>query len=175
VESGRVRRVRCVYAFEPSPAAFSGLVRHIALNRQRHVVRPIAAAVSGVDGEADLAISDTAGESRLADASGSAATVRVPTVTIDAFCEREGVVPHVIKIDVEGAELDVLRGARQTIRRAGPELALFVEFHPSIWAVSGVTRRELEAELDVQQLKVEPLTDGDPWAVEGIAVRLVRR
>jgi FkbM family methyltransferase len=164
-----------VYAFEPSPAAFSGLVRHIALNQQQHVVRPIASAVSHLDGEADLAMSDTAGESRLIDAATNVPTLKVPTVTIDGFCEREGLAPHLIKIDVEGAELDVLRGARNTIRRCGHELALFVELHPSIWAVSGVSRRDVEAELDVQGLRVEPLTDGDPWAVEGIAVRLVPR
>jgi hypothetical protein len=99
----------------------------------------------------------------------------VPVVTIDSFCTREGIRPGFIKIDVEGAELSVLRGARETIRRGGAALALFVEFHPSLWPLVGVTRADVERELALQQLHVEPLAAADPWAGEGIAVRLVSR
>ena len=96
-------------------------------------------------------------------------------VTIDSFCAREGVQPSFIKIDVEGAELAVLRGARETILRGGDRLALFVELHPSIWPLSGETRADFESELDRQGLVLEPLTSDDPWEVEGMVVRLVRR
>ena len=81
-----------------------------------------------------------------------------------------------IKGDVEGWELAVLRGARDTIRRCGDRLALFVELHPSIWPQLGVTRQEVLAEIEAQHLDLEPLTPGDdPWVVEGVAVRLVPR
>jgi FkbM family methyltransferase len=174
-----------VFAFEPSPGTFRGLVRHIALNGQSGVVRPIAAAVADRDGAADLLVADTAGESRLKAPTlkGSASTVgvergttiRVPTVSIDSFCAREGVQPSFIKIDVEGSEVAVLRGARETIRRGGDGLALFVELHPSIWPLAGTARAGLDSELARQGLNVEPLTSDDPWSVEGIVVRLVPR
>ena len=164
-----------VYAFEPSRAAFRGLARHVSLNAQDGVVRVVGAAVSDVDGDANLIVADTAGESRLAGPTEMGATTSVPTTTIDAFCRREGIQPSFIKIDVEGAELAVLRGARHTIHRGGDELALFVELHPSIWRLIGVTRADFEAELDGQRLAVEPLAGGDPWTVEGMVVRLVRR
>ena len=163
-----------VYAFEPSSTAFDGLVRHIALNRQQGVVRPIASAVSDRNGTGHLVVAGTAGESHLTDADDRRQTVRVPLQTIDEFCEREAIRPSFIKIDVEGAELAVLRGARETISRSGKELALFVEFHPSIWAVMGITPRDVQSELERQQLGVVPLTDDDPWTVEGISVRLAR-
>ena len=163
-----------VYAFEPSGAAFRGLVRHVSLNAQDGVVQPVAAAVSDVDGDANLIVADTAGESRLAGPSEVGATASVPVTTIDAFCGREGIQPSFIKIDVEGAELAVLRGARETIRQHGGDAALFVELHPSIWRLIGVTRADFEAELDRQRLTMEPLAGGDPWTVEGTVVRLVR-
>ncbi len=72
--------------------------------------------------------------------SNAAGPISVPTVTIDSFCAREGLLPSFIKIDVEGAELAVLRGARETIRRGGDALALFVELHPSIWSLGGKRR-----------------------------------
>jgi FkbM family methyltransferase len=164
-----------VYAFEPAPPAFRGLVRHIAINSQGGVVTPVAAAVADRDGTADLIVADTAGESRLADGAGRGRTVNVPTVTIDSFCAREGRQPSFIKIDVEGSELAVLRGARETIRRGGDGLALFVELHPSIWSLARTTRADFESELERQRLKIEPLTSEDPWSVEGLVVRLVPR
>ena len=69
----------------------------------------------------------------------------------------------------------MLRGARETIRRGGDALALFVELHPSIWSLAKVTRADFESELERQRLKVEPLTSDDPWSVEGMVVRLVPR
>ena len=164
-----------VYAFEPSPVAFRGLVRHIELNARDGVVTPVAAAVADRDGTGDLIVAGTAGESRLAGGVERGRTLSVPTVTIDSFCAREGLQPSFIKIDVEGAELAVLRGARETIRRGGDALALFVELHPSIWSLAEATRADFESELERQRLKVEPLTSDDPWSVEGMVVRLVPR
>jgi FkbM family methyltransferase len=162
-----------VFAFEPAAAAFDGLVRHVGLNRRHGVVVAVSAAVGDRDGQGRLAIADTAGESRLADDSDPAPTVPVPVVTIDTFCRREAIEPSFIKIDVEGGELAALRGARETIRRAGRALTLFVEFHPSIWPLIGMCRADVEAELERQRLRVEPLSDEDPWKLEGMAVRLV--
>lgn len=39
----------------------------------------------------------------------------VQTVRLDSFVEEREISPHLIKIDVEGAELQVLHGARQTL------------------------------------------------------------
>jgi FkbM family methyltransferase len=165
-----------VFAFEPAPDVHAALARHISLNRLDDIVRPVAAALSDRETEAPLVLSGTAGESRLA-VPGDTGDVRsVSLTTIDRFCVREGLAPDFIKIDVEGWELSVLRGARDTIRSRGAALALFVELHPSIWPTLGLSRRDVEAELSAQDLELAPLTPGeDPWAVEGVAVRLRRR
>jgi len=172
-----------VFAFEPSPAAFDGLSRHIELNGLCGVVRPLRTAVGAQEGAAPLRVDVASGESRLvgptecapAETRGRApATIATPVTTIDRFCARERIQPSFVKIDVEGWELDVLRGARETIRRASA-LALFVELHPSIWPLIGVTREELVAELEAQSLVIEPLVPtGDVWGVEGVCVRLRR-
>jgi hypothetical protein len=84
-----------------------------------------------------------------------------------------GLAPDVIKIDVEAAELDALRGARRIIARRGASLALFVELHPTAWLTLGTSRTDIEDELRAQRLAVEPLDPAcDPWSTEGIAVRL---
>lgn len=161
-----------VYAFEPAPEAFAGLSEHLRLNALADTVVPVRAAVAATSGTATLATDGLSGANRLADAPGGET---VQTVTLDEFCAREGIVPAFLKIDVEGAELDVLRGARETIAKAGDSLALFVEMHPTIWAEMGITAEEVQAELARQGLRAEPLRAvADPWALEGECLRLVR-
>lgn len=161
-----------VYAFEPAPEAFGGLSEHLRLNGLADTVVPVRAAVAATSGMATLAADGVSGANRLADAPGGET---VQTVTVDEFCAREGILPAFLKIDVEGAELDVLRGARETIARAGDALALFVEMHPTIWREMGLAAEDVQAELARQGLRAEPLRPvADPWALEGECLRLVR-
>ena len=166
-----------VYAFEPSPRVFDGLVRHIELNHLAGVVHPVRAAVGRTSATLPLVVAGTHGESRLAGASDAAMpTIDVAVTTIDEFCAQHRITPAFIKVDVEGAELDVLRGARATIRRTLPELRLFVEMHPSVWPLVGVCLQDILAELATQSLEAVPLASTpDIWALEGVCVRLVPR
>lgn len=164
-----------VFAFEPSPQAFTGLCRHIFLNRLSEVVVPVQAAVSDASGSALL--EDGAwGTNRLispAEAAAERSTHSVAAVTVDEFCERANILPDLIKVDVEGLELAVLRGARRTIRTCGDRLKLFVELHPRTWADLGMSRDDLQTELESQGLTARALHEGAPlWSVEGISVRL---
>lgn len=68
---------------------------------------------------------------------------RVPRVSIDGLCARLAIRPDVIKIDVEGAELLVVKGARQTLALSG--LVLRVGFHPFAFDDAGAASKELLA------------------------------
>ena len=161
-----------VFAFEPAATPREGLTQLVAANDLAPRVTPVAAAVSAAEGSMAFLV-DASGESRLVN-DGRTGTVMVPVTTIDAVCRREQVVPRLIKVDAEGAELDVLRGARETIARAGHNLRLYVEMHPRLWFESGITRADIEAELRHQGLRAERL-DGlpDVWNIEGVCLRLV--
>jgi FkbM family methyltransferase len=166
-----------VFAFEPAPDPFAGLVRHLRLNRLQHIVRPVQRAIADDIGPSRLLVSATAGESRLVVPGDRDETVQsVDAITIDAFCAEHRLAPDFIKIDIEGWELAALRGARETIRAGRGRLALFIEMHPSIWPIVGVTRTDLLNELDRQGLEVRPLTrEAAPWQMEGVCVRLAYR
>ena len=159
-----------VVAFEPAPAPHEGLTKLLAANGLASRVEVQRAAVSATEGSAEFLADGVDGASRIASGGGTT----VPTVTIDGVCARMGVVPRVIKIDAEGAELDVLRGARATIAAAGRDLKLYVEMHPHLWPDFDVTRAAVEAELARQHLRAQRL-DGDPaiWNIEGVCLRLV--
>lgn len=171
----------CVFAFEPEPRAFQGLSRHVVLNRLGAIVHPIPLALADHEGTANLLVAATAGEARLGAAGADGAEPKEPlgtatrVTTVDRFCAERGLEPSFLKIDVEGLELAVLRGARNTIRRCR-RLEVFVEMHPSIWPMLGVTREDILAELGGLGLVVEPLIEGASpdaaWSLEGMCMRL---
>lgn len=51
--------------------------------------------------------------------------MRVRAITLDAYCGRTGVWPDLLKIDVEGAELQVLHGATGILSRPLAPAVLF--------------------------------------------------
>ena len=166
-----------VFAFEPAPAAYAGLVEHVRLNRLGANVRSVRTAIADATSNVLFKVAGTAGEGRLAIASDRTdETSTVPVTTLDEFCATEHLDPTFIKIDVEGSELAVLRGARETLRRRRGRIAVFVELHPSIWPHIGTSRAELDGELSAQGLTLEPITPGgDAIAVDGLCLRVIPR
>jgi FkbM family methyltransferase len=57
-----------------------------------------------------------------------------PSITIDDYVAKTSVIPWVITIDVEGAELKVLKGAEHTLRNN--EVDVFVSIHPEMMVQS---------------------------------------
>ena len=113
-----------VIAFEPLPRNLGYLRRHVQLNRLQHV-RIMDAAVSDRQGEAFFEPEQSPSMGHLA-AQGS---IRVRTVALDGLLAAEGVpLPDVIKIDVEGAELEVLKGAHN-ILSASNDISILIEVH----------------------------------------------
>jgi FkbM family methyltransferase len=133
-----------VYSFEPSPANLSVLEWHRTVNNFSHWI-VIPRAVSDEDAvERQFFLIDS-GDSPM-----NSLTTGVPgmplmegrdigkiliqTVTLDTFCREVGVRPNLVKIDVEGAELFVLRGAGRLLGEAYPTIILAV--HP-YWLPTG--------------------------------------
>jgi len=168
-----------VFAFEPAPETFAALSRHVALNSLSDVVTPVNTAVSDESSNVDFLALDTLGMSRLlvqSERAEASQVIRVPAISIDEFCAQEHVLPDLIKIDVEGFELSVLRGARETIKACRGRLALFVEMHPTTWREIGLSKEDIINELDAQNLRAVPLRScEDMWAIEGECLRLVAK
>ena len=67
----------------------------------------------------------------------------VPSLTLSKLLEREGISEcDLIKIDIEGAEYDVLLGSEDVLRR-GALRHIAVEIHDSILRRRGITWRML--------------------------------
>ncbi|MBI4541914.1 MAG: FkbM family methyltransferase [Gemmatimonadetes bacterium] len=131
-----------VYAFEPLAENANALRRNVELNGFRHVT-VIEAAVSRASGEGSLVLADEPTWARLASGGAggrSGRTVRVPLVAIDELIAQGRVSPpSLVKIDVEGVEVDVLRGMERTLRHHRP--VVICELHYTNAEVGAFFRR----------------------------------
>ena len=110
-----------VVAFEPSPRERRRLLWHVRLNRCTNV-RVEATALGGRESRADLFMvtgrQTGCNSLRPPDVNEGTRVLQVPVVTLDTYMVREKMAPvDFIKIDVEGAELEVLSGAQEFLRR----------------------------------------------------------
>jgi FkbM family methyltransferase len=110
-----------VYAFEPLERNLLYLRRHLTLNKAKNCV-VLEAAVCNKEGTHSF--SAASWSSSMAHLS-SDGEILVPTATLDRciYGERRFRPPDILKIDVEGAEMEVLEGASRAL----------TEFHPTIF------------------------------------------
>lgn len=133
---------RRALAFEPNPGSREKLEQCLHLNPTAKV-QVFESAVGLPDkvvkfesGFHYTAISEspaTSGEENLTERE----TVAIKTVSIDELIERDFDPPDIIKIDVEGHEFNVLRGARKLLLAKKPALSL--ELHPDLLARRGTS------------------------------------
>jgi FkbM family methyltransferase len=121
-----VGRDGVVHAFEPNPEARHRLRRNLDLNGYQHVIVH-SEAVAARGGRASFYAHDESPMWSLHPIETSDESyVDVMTTTIDLLVRRLKSAPDVIKIDVERAELDVLRGGIELFRAANPVLLVEV-------------------------------------------------
>jgi len=121
-----------VFVFEPLPANQKALCRLCELNPQLPV-NVIAVALGAEDGAALLKVMPDASMGKLSNSSFQSEVTALNEMSItvrkiDSLLQtREIPPPDVLKIDVEGAEADVLTGAREMLRVSRPRI--FLEAH----------------------------------------------
>lgn len=131
-----------VYSFEPAPDSAARLRLHAELNDLQDVVTVVQAAVGEENGEVALRrVEPGRGDDpslRSIYGTGDAVAESVQLLRFDDWWSSNGA-PRLdfVKIDVEGAELGVVRGMRQTLERLQPRL-LVVEIKEHLSAKAGV-------------------------------------
>ncbi len=153
-----------VYAFEPDPLTFQFLEFNTRSFKNKELTQ---CAVSDNQGPALLHLNFTSGTGNsLLNQGHSTESVPVTCVSLDEFLKQRGNPSvDVIKIDVEGAELGVLRGMRQTIVRL-PGLKVIIEYCPANLNGAGVAPREVFDELRSQKFNLQVIRpDGRAKAI----------
>lgn len=163
-----------VVAFEPNPATRAVLQRHVDLNDLTGCIEVCPEAVSDVPGTAEFFPTGLEGFSRLGqpnpDLPGVSRTpLSVPVTTVDVVCAARNLHPDWLLVDVEGYEIRVLAGARQTLADRRGQIGIVVEMHPNLWHLAGSTAEDLKRLLATLGLRALGITGQvDPLAEYGI-------
>lgn len=131
-----------VVACEPNPGVYSLLCETVILN-SCHNITPLQILLDDEIGFSDLHVSPvgTLGvRSSVANADPGAKTISLPSLTIDFLTDGIGETNY-MKIDVEGTELRILRGAQETLKRDRPLVQ--VEVHGQFLPMVGDTVGDL--------------------------------
>jgi FkbM family methyltransferase len=154
-----------VLAFEPEPRNFAILAANARRARWRNVV-PIHAAIGRTSGTARLYLSlRDGGDHRTVAMGEDRPSVEVPLVSLDDVAAARRTPIHFVKMDIQGAEGEAVRGMTRTL--ASPALAgLVLEFWPE------ALRRAGEDPADILRVVREaglacashPSVDRDPEA-----------
>lgn len=133
-----------IFAFEPSAINRALLEKHVLANGIKSIT--VVDALVGEDERNDVPFYEAASDSGLNTIAprgtkpGFHATSK-RQLSLDDFCDTNRLAPDLIKIDVEGAEIGVLNGARRVIQRSKPTIYLSV--HPRQIAELGHTIERL--------------------------------
>lgn len=117
---GRHAPLGRIYAFEPVPETVSRLEKNVALNQLDNIQALNLGLFNKKDELAFLFAEDVSGATSLKMAGQSRGSVPVREVlcktdTLDNVCQQLDLIPTLMKVDVEGAELMVIEGAIRTL------------------------------------------------------------
>lgn len=125
-----------IFAFEPIPSNMAYLCKHLLINSIANVT-PINVAVSNDFGLIDFSADNNSVSYTYKKGSNyygnKNVNIKIGIISLDLITANMGVpIPSIIKIDVEGAEYDVLDGARKLIKDFNPKILLSThEVHES--------------------------------------------
>lgn len=123
-----------VFAFEPTPDTFKALNEVVRLNHLSKIITPVNSAVADFNGETRFFVGTQAGNnanSLVERVDQKRNNVTVNVVTIDSFVDNRKIAKiDLLKIDAEGTELLVLKGAEKTLKAHRPKIILAI--HPSL-------------------------------------------
>jgi len=147
-----------VIAFEPFPPMFSKLTQNIALNSFKNIVTQnlgLANATSVLEMEEPS--EGNPGMNRITSNS-SKNTTQISVVRLDDFLKKSNIQEiHIIKIDVEGYEHEVLKGAQEILTHQRP--LLFIELDDANLRDQGSSAQQLIQLLESLNYKMVKATN----------------
>jgi FkbM family methyltransferase len=159
-----------VVAFEPTAQNWPVIQAHLRMNGVQDRVVLIKAAAGDTSGHTRFhehrRDSDQNSVLRLLTPTESRVT-EVPMVTLDEISDRLNLVPDWIRMDVQGFEVNVLRGAQKILARKGKPLRIVAEMHPGIWSVNGFGVGQVRDDLRALGLVPKPIGPSTEFLPDG--------
>ena len=123
---------KLVHAFEPSPENYDLMLKTIELNSLKNVIPNQLALTSKDDSTCVINLGELKSSSSISinDGFNYVGSAEAKTITLDTYVDKNSLEIGLIKVDVEGAEQDFLKGALRTIKSQKPVLIISI-YHNS--------------------------------------------
>jgi len=159
-----------VVAYEPCDLTRRYLMRHLAWNRgtEQVIVRPLCCGAAGGRARFFYRPGVPEGINGLVEADGLEQTW-VDVTTLDDEVAALDLIPAIIKIDVEGAELEVLKGAEGVLTAHGPRL--FLSLHPGPLAKVGLSPHMITEWLVDRRYRCQYISEDQEIHVTAVPIR----
>jgi FkbM family methyltransferase len=140
---------RKLIMIEPDPRNYKVLSKNIALMKSDDNRITLNAAISDFDGEVTLDVSTASNLNKVVRDSMRGFSVNenrinVRSFSLDSIVDTYKLRPTFLRMDIEGHEVEVLRGMRKTIKSAAPGFVIFFEIHPKEYTVDRSIIEQLE-------------------------------
>lgn len=154
-----------VHCFEPDPELADILIKNRDMCGETwHITEAAVSEGSGLIGFYRSAVANWGGI-RKENVSVRTDELIVKATTVDEYCAKYNIVPTFLRMDIEGAEIQAIRGARGMLRKARPKI--FMELH--LGFLSEEERRELYGILSsmgyCDAIVIKRYYDS-PWAIK---------
>lgn len=130
----RFTKADFVWAIEPNPASYAWLLLNIEQNSLAEKISPINVAAGSMPGSAHLDIPQDANSGMAKIGEATEFSIEVDVSTLDSLIPEFGI--SLLKIDVEGHELQALKGAEFTLRTSRPHVFIEAQSDPELNAIS---------------------------------------
>jgi FkbM family methyltransferase len=129
LESRLIGDLGYVFAIEPVSTNYEMLCSNIELNNI-HNIKTFRLAAGAEDGEAEIHVAQKGNISSFIyrDDVDFVRTEHVQIRTVDSFLQEHGITPALIRMDVEGFEVEIIKGMHETLKQK-PKLLIEVHAH----------------------------------------------
>lgn len=141
LESKYIQSTQRVVCIEPDSRNFSLLRLNNQFIESNSLL--LKCAVSDYDKQATLDVGSASNLNKIVPHSSNSQLESVNCFSIDSLVSAHSLSPSFLRMDVEGHEVEVLRGMRSTLRNAKPGFILFFEVHPNEYNETHSLQNEL--------------------------------
>ncbi len=162
-----------IYAVEPIPENFKILEKNIELNNYSHIIKAYNLEISDQEGISKIAVTKKSNFATMLLEKNiiskwmsrklkqqTKKIIKIKTVRMDNFLKNKRNI-DLIRMDIEGYEIKVIRGLINTIKKSKKPIKLFIELHPSVFKKDKIISKFVK---DLLKLNLKPLylvnTDG---------------
>jgi len=130
-----------VHCFEPLPENLEILRRQLKVNEFEHIAKVVPRAVASETRALAFFVSTSSSMGTIVNPPGSETQqIRVDATKLDDYIARDNRAPDLLKMDIEGGEIDATSGMLETLKKKKPKI--IIEFHSDqakseVWKILG--------------------------------------